>query len=125
MNVFPKKIMLLGSGELGREVAIAAKRIGCYVIACDRYENAPAMQIADQFVVLNMNNGTELKKAIYEGGSSIKDFNNTKGKKGNFQQFFNVYDREGEICTRPNCMGKIIRIKISNRSTFFCGKCQK
>ena len=39
MNVFPKKIMLLGSGELGKEVAIAAKRLGCYVIACDRYND--------------------------------------------------------------------------------------
>ncbi len=66
MNLFPKKIMLLGSGELGREVAIAAKRLGCYVIACDRYNNAPAMQIADQFHVLNMNNDNELKKVIYE-----------------------------------------------------------
>ena len=39
--------MLLGSGELGREFAIAAKRLGCRVIACDRYANAPAMQMAD------------------------------------------------------------------------------
>ncbi len=66
MNAYPKKIMLLGSGELGREVAIAAKRIGCYVIACDRYKNAPAMQIADHFEVLNMNNGNELKQVIYD-----------------------------------------------------------
>ncbi len=64
MNVFPKKIMLLGSGELGKEVAIAAKRLGCYVIACDRYSNAPAMQVSDQSVVLNMNNDNELKDAI-------------------------------------------------------------
>mgnify|MGYP001158456629 CR=1 FL=1 len=64
MNIFPKKIMLLGSGELGKEVAIAAKRLGCYVIACDRYENAPAMQISDQFSVLNMNNADELKEVI-------------------------------------------------------------
>ncbi len=56
--------MLLGSGELGKEVAIAAKRLGCYVIACDRYENAPAMQISDQFSVLNMNNADELKEVI-------------------------------------------------------------
>ena len=61
MNVFPKKIMLLGSGELGKEVAIAAKRWGCYVIACDRYNDAPAMQIADKVEVLNINNGSELK----------------------------------------------------------------
>ena len=66
MNLFPKKIMLLGSGELGREVAIAAKRLGCYVIACDRYKNAPAMQVSDEFVVLNMNNETELIQIIYD-----------------------------------------------------------
>jgi len=71
MNVFPKKIMLLGSGELGKEVAIAAKRLGCYVIACDRYNNAPAMQIADQFEVLNMNNGSELKEVIYKCNPDI------------------------------------------------------
>ena len=66
MNVFPKKIMLLGSGELGKEVVIAAKRLGCYVVACDRYKNAPAMQIADEFAVLNMNNEYELKKIIFD-----------------------------------------------------------
>ena len=66
-----------------------------------------------------------LKKAIIEGGSSIQNFNNTKGKKGNFQQFFNVYGREGKSCTRSNCIGTIKRIRISSRSTFFCNKCQK
>ena len=71
MIVFPKKIMLLGSGELGKEVAIAAKRLGCYVIACDRYNDAPAMQIADQFEVLNMNNGSELKEVIYKCNPDI------------------------------------------------------
>ena len=71
MNVFPKNIMLLGSGELGKEVAIAAKRLGCYVIACDRYKDAPAMQIADQFEVLNMNNGSELKEVIYKCNPDI------------------------------------------------------
>ena len=66
-----------------------------------------------------------LKKAINEGGSSIKNFNNTKGKKGNFQQFFNVYGRQGFRCSRSNCKGTIRRIRISNRSTFFCDICQK
>ena len=66
-----------------------------------------------------------LKKAIYKGGSSIKNFNNTEGKKGNFQQFFNVYGRQGKSCTRLNCKGNIERIRISNRSTFFCKICQK
>jgi phosphoribosylglycinamide formyltransferase 2 len=69
--MFPKKIMLLGSGELGKEVVIAAKRLGCYVIACDRYNNAPAMQVADQFEVLNMNNESELKEVIYKCNPDI------------------------------------------------------
>ena len=66
-----------------------------------------------------------LKKAIQEGGSSIKNFNNIKGKKGKFQQFFNVYGKQGNSCSRSNCIGIIRRIRISNRSTFYCDKCQK
>ncbi len=57
-------LMLLGSGELGREFAIAAKRLGCRVIACDRYENAPAMQVADEREVLPMLDGSALRAAV-------------------------------------------------------------
>jgi phosphoribosylglycinamide formyltransferase 2 len=57
-------LMLLGSGELGREFAIAAKRLGCRIIACDRYENAPAMQVADAFEVFPMLDGKALRAAI-------------------------------------------------------------
>ena len=49
-----KRILLLGSGELGKELTISLKRIGCNVIACDSYANAPAMQISDKAEVLNM-----------------------------------------------------------------------
>ena len=56
--------MLLGAGELGREFAIAAKRLGCRLIACDRYENAPAMQVADAFEVFSMLDGAALRKAV-------------------------------------------------------------
>ena len=66
-----------------------------------------------------------LKKAIQAGGSSIKNFNNIKGKSGNFQLFFNVYGKQGTNCSRSNCMGTIQRIWISKRSTFFCDICQK
>ena len=66
-----------------------------------------------------------IKKAINEGGSSIKNFNNTEGEKGNFQQFFNVYGRQGKSCTQSNCKGTVKKIKLSNRSTFFCNICQK
>ena len=57
-------LMLLGSGELGREIAIAAKRLGCRVVACDRYANAPAMQLADAAEVFPMLDGKALRKAV-------------------------------------------------------------
>ena len=57
-------IMLLGSGELGREFTIAAKRLGCRVIACDRYKNAPAMQLADAYEVFPMLDGAALRAAV-------------------------------------------------------------
>jgi phosphoribosylglycinamide formyltransferase 2 len=56
--------MLLGSGELGREFAIAAKRLGCRIVACDRYANAPAMQMADAFEVFPMLDGAALRGAV-------------------------------------------------------------
>lgn len=59
-----KKILLLGSGELGREFVIAAKRAGQYVIACDRYEQAPAMQVADECEVLSMLDGEALETVV-------------------------------------------------------------
>lgn len=59
-----KKIVLLGSGELGKEFVIAAQRIGQYVIAVDSYANAPAMQVAHEFEVINMLDGSELDRII-------------------------------------------------------------
>ena len=59
-----KKIMLLGSGELGKEVIISAQRFGCEVIAVDRYINAPGMQVADKYEVINMLDAKDLKSCI-------------------------------------------------------------
>jgi phosphoribosylglycinamide formyltransferase 2 len=59
-----KKILLLGSGELGKEVVIAMQRLGQYVIAVDNYENSPAMQVAHESEVINMLNGTELDRIV-------------------------------------------------------------
>jgi phosphoribosylglycinamide formyltransferase 2 len=58
------KILLLGSGELGKEFTIAAQRIGQVVIAVDNYENAPAMQVAHGFEVINMLDGKELDRIV-------------------------------------------------------------
>ena len=66
-----------------------------------------------------------LNLAIKLGGSSIRDFKNISGIAGLFQNEFKVYGRENKYCSRKNCKGKIHRIFISNRSTFFCNLCQK
>ena len=58
------KLMLLGSGELGREVAIEAMRLGIEVVACDRYEHAPAMQVAHRSYVFNMRDGKKIRKVV-------------------------------------------------------------
>jgi len=58
------KILLLGSGELGREFVISAKRLGCHVIACDSYAGAPAMQVADEAEVFSMLDVDALRAAI-------------------------------------------------------------
>ena len=57
------RILLLGSGELGREFVISAKRLGAYVIACDSYDHAPAMQLADAREVFSMLDGEKLREA--------------------------------------------------------------
>ncbi|MEJ2592514.1 MAG: formate-dependent phosphoribosylglycinamide formyltransferase [Candidatus Thiodiazotropha sp.] len=58
------KILLCGSGELGKEVVIELQRYGCEVIACDRYQNAPAMQVADRSYTFSMLDGAELRRVI-------------------------------------------------------------
>src|SRR6266550_2832771 len=62
--MYTATLMLLGSGELGREFAIAAKRLGRRIIACDRYANAPAMQLADEHEVFPMLDGAALRAAV-------------------------------------------------------------
>src|SRR5262245_15076657 len=58
------RILLLGSGELGREFVISAKRLGAHVIACDSYAGAPAMQVADEAEVFPMLDGATLGAII-------------------------------------------------------------
>ena len=66
-----------------------------------------------------------LINAIKLGGSSIKDFSSSNGKKGSFQQHFSVYGKKGDLCSNSGCKKKIIKSSISNRATFFCSNCQK
>ena len=66
-----------------------------------------------------------LQNAIKKGGSTIRDFKNTKGDQGNFQKEFKVYGRDKQKCKRFSCSGTINKITQSNRSTFLCEICQK
>ena len=59
-----KRILLLGSGELGKELTISLQRFGCYIIACDKYKNAPAMQVSQECEVFDMLNSNNLKQVI-------------------------------------------------------------
>ena len=60
----PQRIVLLGAGELGKEFVIAAQRLGNFVVAVDRYANAPAMQVADAAAVISMLNGEDLERVV-------------------------------------------------------------
>jgi len=66
-----KKIMLLGSGELGKEFVIALQRLGQYIIAIDSYEHAPAMQVAHEFEVINMLDGEALDAIVAKHNPDI------------------------------------------------------
>ncbi len=66
-----------------------------------------------------------LNKAIKKGGSTIRDFKNTLGNEGKFQDEFRVYQRENSNCRRKTCNGIIKKKFITNRSTYFCNVCQK
>ena len=66
-----------------------------------------------------------LRKAITLGGSSMRNFKNTGGRTGKFQDNFKVYGREGKLCKTYNCKFKILRVMTNNRSSFYCPSCQK
>jgi formamidopyrimidine-DNA glycosylase len=79
----------------------------------------------NSLIVLKNKINEVIKESILLGGSSLKDFSNTEGKMGYFQNTFSVYGREGELCVSKDCDQKIVRIVQSGRSTFYCPKCQK
>jgi len=66
-----------------------------------------------------------ISEAIDAGGSSLRDYVQTDGELGYFQHSWRVYDREGQDCRTPGCRGSVKRIVQSNRSTFYCGICQR
>ncbi len=66
-----------------------------------------------------------LLDAILAGGSTLQDYQSVDGAKGEFQQRFQVYDREGENCVSAGCTSQVKRIVQSGRSSFYCPSCQK
>tara|TARA_B100000029_G_scaffold114000_1_gene106473 strand:- start:3343 stop:4206 length:864 start_codon:yes stop_codon:yes gene_type:complete len=66
-----------------------------------------------------------LKRSIKKGGTTIKNFLSIKGNQGSYQKEFRAYDRENRSCKNKLCLGTIIKINISNRSTYICNNCQK
>ncbi len=66
-----------------------------------------------------------LKYAIKRGGATISNFHSIKGKAGSYQKEFRAYDRENNQCINKSCSGTIIKLNISNRSTYMCNICQK
>ncbi len=78
-----------------------------------------------QIVNIIINTKIILKKAIKKGGSSIMNFKDAEGNLGKFQDFFRVYGKNNKLCSNLKCKGVIKKIRISNRSTFFCNICQK
>ena len=79
----------------------------------------------DQCKNIVLNSRKILQNAIKKGGSTIRDFKNTKGDQGNFQKEFKAYGRDNQNCKRLSCSGTINKITQSNRSTFLCEICQK
>ena len=67
----PAKVLLLGSGELGKEFVISAKRLGCYVVACDSYDGAPAQQVADERETFDMLDLDALKKVVIKHAPDV------------------------------------------------------
>ena len=86
-----KKILLLGSGELGKELVIAMQRLGQYVIAVDNYKNAPAMQVAHEWEVINMLDGLALDRIV---SKHQPDFIVPEVESIRTEQFYN-YEEQG------------------------------
>ena len=107
-----KKILLLGSGELGKEFVIAAKRAGQYVIACDRYNDAPAMQVADEREVFSMLDGDALEAVVKKHQPDIIVPGHSGGAQCSGRQLY--HEQKGY--PRSGCQGT----GIENCQIFLC-----
>ena len=86
-----------------------------------RAKDLPKSQVGSLVPIIR----TVLEEAIEAGGSSLKDYRQTGGELGYFQNSFHVYDRESEPCKHAGCGGTIARVSQSGRSSFYCPTCQR
>ena len=80
--------------------------------------------VGNQADILAITIRAVLGEALLAGGSSLRDHRQTDGTLGYFQHSFRVYDREGEACRSPGCLGMVTRVVQTGRSTFWCADCQ-
>tara|TARA_Y100000591_G_scaffold239716_1_gene210338 strand:+ start:177 stop:1040 length:864 start_codon:yes stop_codon:yes gene_type:complete len=93
---------------------------------CQINPNIPAGKISDkQIKKIIFNTKKVLNNSIKKGGTTISNFYSIKGNKGNYQKEFRAYNRESKKCKNKLCPGTIIKLNISNRSTYMCNYCQK
>ena len=102
-NIYANEILFLCKINPNKKIRLLNKKECCHIIYYSK------------LVLLD---------AIKKGGSSIRDFKNIEGYKGNFQDDFNVYQRDGLKCKKLKCKGIIKKKMLTNRSTFFCNFCQ-
>ena len=116
-NFLLDQTFVSGIGNIYASEILFLCKIKPYKKGCSLNEN--------DYRSIAINSRKVLSEAINYGGSTIRNFKNISGEKGNFQKNFKVYQREGKNCKRSKCNGIIIKKNISNRSTFFCNSCQK
>ena len=129
--VFTAKILLLGSGELGKEFAISAKRYGCYVVACNSYAAAPAMQVSDEAEVFSMLDADALRTRHRRDIGRITSFpkwrrsgprfcrnSRTEGYCGRAIGSRHLHDHE----PRPHSRRRRSRIGFADLEISLCGK---
>ena len=106
------KAMLLGCGELGKEVCIELQRLGVQVVAVDRYENAPAMQVAHSFHVVDMLDGEKLAEIKEQLKSTFQDYSKHIGIRNVNQRIKLIYGKEYGLDINSDENGTVVKIRI-------------
>ena len=127
------KIAILGYGRMGKSIETVAMQRNHTIVCRIDSKNEGDLKNADMVINFSVPSSAfnNIKEAINNkipvvSGTTgwLKDFKNIDGKLGGFQSYFKVYGRDNKNCSRIPCSGKIKKISISGRSSFYCNKCQ-